>query len=176
MFSRLESRSAVGGRLLPVSLAAALLAALPLQRGAAASPPPALYTRSQARQGASAFEWKCASCHGHHLEGGVGPALEGPIFASAKSGFTIQQVYEFLSVEMPAYAPGSLTRAQYLDITAFLLQQNGYPAGSRALTDRIASQSTVPLLFQAAAKASPRVAKSRAPAGKPLTIPRANAP
>ncbi len=166
----------MAGRLLQAFLSAALLAALPVQRGKAASPPPALYTQSQARQGASTFEGKCASCHGHHLEGGVGPALEGPVFASAKSGFTIQQIYEFLSVEMPAYAPGSLSRTQYLDITAFLLQQNGYPAGSRALTDRIASASTVPLLFQAALKAPAKVAKSRAHAGRPLDMPKTNAP
>ncbi len=163
-------------RLLQISAYVLVLSALLLQRAEAASPPPALYTRSQALQGASAFEWKCASCHGHHLQGGVGPALEGPVFASAKSGFTIQQIYEFLSVEMPAYAPGSLTRTQYLDITAFLLQQNGYPAGSRALTDRIASESTVPLLFQAVVQAPAGVAKSRAGAGKPLAIPRTNAP
>ncbi len=163
-------------RLLQICAYALVLTALLPRRGEAASPPPALYTRSQALQGASAFEWKCASCHGHHLQGGVGPALEGPIFASAKSDFTIQQVYEFLSVEMPAYAPGSLTRTQYLDITAFLLRQNGYPAGVRALTDRIASHCTVPLLYRPAAKASPKVVKSKALAGKPLIVPRVNAP
>ena len=129
---------------------ALLLAALLLQRGEAAPVPPALYTQAQARQGRAVFEQHCAQCHGKQLEGGVAPALKGAEFASVQAGFTVQQIFEFLSVEMPAYAPGSLTPSQYVEITAFLLQQNGYPAGPVALTDRIASGSTVPFLYRGA--------------------------
>ncbi len=154
-------------RSLHIALGALLLTALLAQRGEAAPAPPALYTQAQAQAGRAVFEKHCASCHGKHLEGGVAPALEGENFASAKSGFTIQQIYEFLSVEMPAYAPGSLASRQYLEITAFLLQRNGYPAGARALTARIAAGAAVPLRYRAAGKASARVAHSGARADKP---------
>lgn len=140
-------------RLLQVG-AAAVLAALLMQRGEAAPAPPALYTKAQARQGHAVFEHNCAVCHGHHLEGRVGPALKGENFASVKAGFTIQQIFEFLSVEMPASAPGSLTLPQYVEVMAFLLEQNGYPPGKVALTGRIARRSTVPLLYQHSPKPS----------------------
>ncbi len=148
---------------------ALLLAALLLQRGEAAPAPPALYTQAQARQGRAVFEQHCASCHGRQLEGRVAPALKGAKFASVQAGFTIQQIFEFLSVEMPAYAPGSLAPSQYVEITAFLLQQNGYPAGSVALTDRIASHCSVPFLYH---KASGAAAAAGAAAGEaPQTSP-----
>jgi hypothetical protein len=35
---------------------------------------------------------------------------------------------------MPANAPGSLSKTQYLDILAYILEVNGYPAGSQQLT------------------------------------------
>ena len=174
-------------RLLPPCFAAAVLAALLLQRGEGAPVPPALYTKAQAQQGRAVFEQHCAVCHGRHLEGRVGPALKGERFASVKAGFTIQEIFDFLSVEMPAYAPGSLTGRQYLEITAFLLQQNGYPAGKTALTAQIASRSTVALVYREPHEASseaatqglstPRSAKQKppvsphpphAPSGKPL--------
>jgi mono/diheme cytochrome c family protein len=121
------------------------LAALGLQRGEAAVP--ALYTAAQAQAGREAFAQHCASCHGQRLQGLVGPALKGPIFASAKAGYTVRDIFLFLSVNMPAYAPGSLTARQYLDIMSFLLQQNGFPAGTAALTGTLASTSAVPLRY-----------------------------
>jgi mono/diheme cytochrome c family protein len=147
MSSRSSKRSA-GTRTLQATACALLLTALLAQRGEAAGAPPALYTPAQAQQGHAVFERHCAVCHGRHLEGGVGPALTGGKFASVKAGFTVQQIFEFLSVDMPADAPGSLTARQYLELMAFLLQQNGYPAGKTTLTARIASGSTVALVYR----------------------------
>jgi hypothetical protein len=48
---------------------------------------------------------------------------------------------------MPATQPGSLEHDDYVQIMAFLLQQNGYPAGSRALAFDSAQNSSVPLLY-----------------------------
>lgn len=165
----------------------AVLAALLMQRGEGAPVPPALYTKAQAQRGRAVFERHCAVCHGRHLEGRVGPALRGEKFASVKAGFTIQEIFDFLSVEMPAYAPGSLTTRQYLEITAFLLRKNGYPAGTTALTARIARRCTVALVYREPRKgaseaatqgaSTPRSAKQklpvspqapRVPRGKPL--------
>jgi mono/diheme cytochrome c family protein len=121
------------------------LAAWGVPRGEAAVP--ALYTAAQARAGHRAYEHHCAACHGKQEQGLVGPALSGPIFASPKANYKVRDIYLFLSVNMPAYAPGSLTPKQYVDIMAFLLQQNGFPAGRTALTHSMASTSAVPLLY-----------------------------
>jgi hypothetical protein len=44
-----------------------------------------------------------------------------------------------MSASMPQDAPGSLTRDQHVDILAFILAKNGFPAG---MTD-LSSQSEV---------------------------------
>jgi mono/diheme cytochrome c family protein len=139
-------------------------AALGSQRGEAAVP--ALYTAAQAHTGHATYEQKCAMCHGKHEQGMVGPALKGPIFASKKANYKVEDIYLFMSVNMPAYAPGSLTPKQYVDIMAFLLRQNGFPAGQSALTSKLASSSTVPLLYHGpkAVQASPGVAATCPPA------------
>ena len=48
---------------------------------------------------------------------------------------------------MPATAPGSLEHGDYVQIMAFLLQQNGYPAGSSKLTFEDALHSKVQLIY-----------------------------
>jgi polar amino acid transport system substrate-binding protein len=48
---------------------------------------------------------------------------------------------------MPATQPGSLSHDDYTDIMAYVLAQNGFPAGSAALTFDAGTQSQVPLLY-----------------------------
>ncbi|MEO7039942.1 MAG: cytochrome c [Candidatus Elarobacter sp.] len=112
---------------------------------AAARAVPALYTTAQATKGAKTFETQCSSCHGEHLEGGVGPALKGPnlVRLAKKTKLAIGDVFSFLSLQMPLNAPASLSHDQYVSIMAFLLKSNGYPAGSKALTYPGATNSTV---------------------------------
>ena len=116
---------------------------------------PALYTSAQADSGKIKFLTNCAMCHGPDLGGRSGPALKGPNFASAKAAFKIKDVFTIVANNMPATAPGTLAHDDYTEIMAYLLQQNGYPAGSTALTFDDAMKSKVDLRFhgdQAAAK------------------------
>ena len=149
----------VGGRFAVLLGVALSFAALGLQRGEAAVP--ALYTAAQARSGERVYEHHCASCHGKQEQGLVGPALRGPIFASVKANYTVRDIFLFLSVNMPAPAPGSLSPSQYVDVMSFLLRQNGFPAGTVRLTATTAGSSAVPLRYHGGAPA-PAV---RAPAG-----------
>jgi PQQ-dependent dehydrogenase (methanol/ethanol family) len=94
------------------------------------------YTTAQATAGASVYASRCASCHGTSLQGGAGPALTGSVFknsinATYKTG---ADLLTFISKQMPADAPGTLTAQQYADVTAFVIQRNGYAAGDTALT------------------------------------------
>jgi len=128
----------------------ALLAALLLlafHPTARADTPPALYTSDQAKAGAQKFTDNCEQCHGTHLEGRAGPALKGPNFASPKSAFTVSDIFTIVSQNMPASQPGSLQPNDYVQVMAFLLQQNGYPAGTSTLTFDGAGASKVPLLY-----------------------------
>ena len=102
----------------------------------AAADVPALYTAAQAEEGDYLFVHKCAECHGSDMEGMSAPPLKGPDFrrlATARN-FNVQSLLTFVSLYMPRYAPGSLTPEQYSDLVAFILQQNGYPAGSSELS------------------------------------------
>jgi len=93
-----------------------------------------LFTDAQASDGATVYSTSCSSCHAANLQGQSGPPLTGSVFAKSLVAYgTAQQMYDFISKQMPANAPGSLTAAQYLSVTAYLLQQNGFPSGSHPL-------------------------------------------
>ena len=118
--------------------ALALIAALASTGDAAR---PALYTKAQAAAGAKAYAASCASCHGAKLQGVRAPSLKGP--NSPITGIrAVGDVYNFASTQMPLGRPGSLSATTYAAIVAFLLQQNGHPAGTRALTPSAAQHST----------------------------------
>jgi mono/diheme cytochrome c family protein len=112
---------------------------------------PALYTAEQASQGFIAYEQNCGMCHGPLLDGQSGgypgPALKGPEFADPSYDFHVSDIFNFVAKLMPAGTPGSLSHDQDVLIMAYLLQQNGYPAGSQALTYEGAEKSRVPMRY-----------------------------
>jgi len=126
-------------------LGAALLAG---SATAAMAAPPALYTAAQATAGADVFAQNCAMCHGSDLSGAAGPALIGQAFAATSNKYTVGSIFSEISQQMPAGQPASLTHEQYEDVTAYILQQNGYPAGTAKLDFTAATSSTVPLVSQ----------------------------
>ena len=91
------------------------------------------YTSAQAAQGGSVYAESCASCHGANLQGEAAPPLIGQTLKAAYGTGTAAQLYDFISRQMPQNAPGSLSERQYLDVTAYILAQNGVPAGTAAL-------------------------------------------
>ncbi len=99
--------------------------------GAVSAAGPGYYTRAQAAGGATVYAAKCSQCHGVNLEGGAGPAL---LAATLKKYGTGSSLYDFISRQMPADKPGSLSQGDYLAVTAYILSRNGYPAGDVALT------------------------------------------
>jgi len=113
--------------------------------------PPALYTKDQAEKGAVAYYQNCAMCHGPALDGQLGghsgPALKGPEFADPSYDFHVNEIFNFVAKLMPSATPGSLPPDQYVAIMAFILQQNGYPEGSRELTYDEAMKSRVPIRY-----------------------------
>jgi len=110
--------------------------------------PATLFSVAQAQRGAQLYSQQCFGCHGAKLEGVVGPALKGPGFASPDDGLTVGGIFTFLSQRMPLSQPGSLEKQQYVDLMAFLLRENGYPAGTRELTYKAATASRVPLVYR----------------------------
>lgn len=96
---------------------------------------PALYTDAQAQTGAAVYAQACAACHGQQLEGVAAPALKGQAFGemAIAQGLTVDALLDVIINTMPQSDPGSLNSDDYNAVTAYILQQNGYPAGSAPL-------------------------------------------
>jgi polar amino acid transport system substrate-binding protein len=114
---------------------------------AAAPRAPALYANAQATQGAGLYASKCAMCHGVQLEGGAGPPLSGPNMTTLgqKTHLSVGDMFTYITTNMPMNAPASLSHDQYVVILAYILKQNGYPAGSKPLTYASATNAKAPV-------------------------------
>ena len=92
-----------------------------------------VYLASQAVSGEKVYADYCAKCHGQDLAGiERASALAGLTFAQRWRGATLAKLYERIEA-MPPEAPKSLTTKQYVDVLAFLLRANEYPAGQTPL-------------------------------------------
>ena len=94
------------------------------------------YTQAQAKHGAHLYSDHCAQCHGSSLQGKTGPALAGSDFKGSLeySKMSAKQLFHFMATQMPYNDPGALKKQQYLDVLAYILSKNGYPAGDHRLT------------------------------------------
>lgn len=93
-----------------------------------------VYSDAQAARGASAYETSCANCHRADLGGNTGPPLREQRFAREFAGKDLKTLYTKVATTMPRNAPASLADEVYLDIVAYVLRENGFPAGPRELT------------------------------------------
>src|SRR5262249_17307177 len=77
----------------------------------------------------------CARCHGAQLMGGTdsGPALKGSGFLSHWDGDTLGSLFIKIRDTMPRNTPGTISEEVKVEILAYLLQQNGFPAGNGQL-------------------------------------------
>ncbi len=116
-----------------LALAGAVAASGAISKAATAS---GGYTAAQAGSGQVVYAGQCSVCHGANLQGGAGPALTGTSFRQSLNASykTADKLHAFITAQMPANAPGSLTKKQYLDVTAYLMARNGFPAGTTALS------------------------------------------
>ena len=124
----LESR-AMRLRRIPIFLAlplAAAFAAKPVQETKTVWN--GVYTEAQASQGRPPYEESCSRCHGPDLSGNVGTSLKGDVFIRDWGGKTLDAFYERIRTTMPRGNPQSLSDSAYLNIVAYVLQVNGFPA------------------------------------------------
>lgn len=93
----------------------------------AAAGAPSVHTAAQAQAGEEAFDQNCSECHSSR-------EFSGTEFQYAWGRRTARSFYRLIARTMPDDAPGSLSADQYVAITAYVLDMNGYPAGSTPLT------------------------------------------
>jgi alcohol dehydrogenase (cytochrome c) len=121
------------------ALAACALATLAAVPAATAQEVALSYTEAQAIQGQRAYEQYCAACHGPSLDDGpLAPPLKGPAFIAKYGGKTLDALFTVASSTMPTGAPGSLDRATYAAIIAYMLNANDIVAGATELPGNVA--------------------------------------
>ena len=94
-----------------------------------------VYTEAQAKRGATLYAEQCAACHGETL-GGVAdlfPALTGDPFIASWQGKSVGDLFDKISMTMPALDPGSLKPEQAADLVSYILSMSKYPAGTADL-------------------------------------------
>jgi mono/diheme cytochrome c family protein len=93
-----------------------------------------VYTEAQAKQGETVYMTHCADCHGQDFGGREqAPALAGLGFLDKWNKTALRKLFEMVE-QMPPDEPKVLPTQQYVDVLAYLLSANGFPAGKAVLT------------------------------------------
>lgn len=119
-----------------------------------------VYSADQAQRGQQLYKEQCLACHGEKLEGVIGPMLAGEGFVAAWGGRSLAELVDKIQNTMPLQTPGTLSRAQSIDITAYMLQIGSFRAGQTALNDAALKQVTFPARSAPAAASAGAVALS----------------
>lgn len=85
-----------------------------------------------AQAGQTLYASRCAKCHGDQGQGITGPVLIGTENTLDKYS-TAQGLLDFIDVQMPLDAPGSLSKQDYVDVVSFLLVRNSWVSSDTAL-------------------------------------------
>jgi quinoprotein glucose dehydrogenase len=129
--------------------AALLVAAGTLSAGVAAQDTQTtldgVFTAEQAQRGSESYQRECAQCHLEDLLGdGIAPSLVGAPFHFRWSELSVGDMLVAIRTTMPQGAPASLSPRAYVDIVAYLLEANDFPAGDMELpTDQDVLESII---------------------------------
>jgi len=99
-----------------------------------------VYTTEQARRGKAEYDQTCSRCHNLALIGSErGPSIKGGTFLSHYERGTVGDLFIKIRDTMPEGGPGTLNDDVKVDILAYILQQNDFPAGAEPLKKDVPS-------------------------------------
>jgi mono/diheme cytochrome c family protein len=97
-----------------------------------------VYTEDQAKLGKTAYVKHCAECHGEDLGGnGEAPSLTGPEFLANWNGLTVGELFDRIRISMPPTNPTDVSAKEKVEIVAYLLKEDGFPAGTTELPETL---------------------------------------
>ncbi len=95
-----------------------------------------IYSEEQAKRGVTVYQEVCAACHGVDLRGDSNsPSLIGVSFMFLWEHRSLGELLTKIQTEMPPANPNSLPSENYVDILAYVMQVNSFPAGKDKLSD-----------------------------------------
>ena len=101
-----------------------------------------VYTKAQADGAKAQFDKICAECHAFTVAAKKKaedlPLGDEPFFKKWE-GKTIDELVSVIVLTMPNDGSAVVSEAEALNLTAYILQQNGMPAGTAALTKELAA-------------------------------------
>jgi hypothetical protein len=118
------------------------LSSVSAQNGAKGTSNDGVFTKAQADRANAQFTKMCADCHAFAVDQRKKPGdvvLGGPVFLKAWDGRTLDEMVTTIVMTMPSDGSGEVTEPEGLDLVAYILQQNGYPAGPAPLTKETAA-------------------------------------
>ena len=96
-----------------------------------------VYTKAQAERSKELWAKACAQCHTlgdlSSAAADKGPALSGDAFMTKWNGKTVFELADGIQKNMPNDFSMEVNAAQATDLTALILQTNGFPAGNKEL-------------------------------------------
>jgi quinoprotein glucose dehydrogenase len=105
-----------------------------------------IYSSQQAAAGATLYARSCIECHGATLRGGeAGPALVGAGFWNKWAGQPLVALLQITASTMPVNNRNGFSPSQYASLIAFMLQQNGLPAGKKTIPTEAAQLAAIKL-------------------------------
>ena len=109
----------------------------PLLAFGQSSPPPrtvwdGVYSQAQQERGHNAYGSYCSRCHGEDQNGARG-VLRNPKFMDRWREDNLSSLFNLIKGTMPPGPRGRVSNAEYVDIVAYLLSVNQFPAGNGEL-------------------------------------------
>lgn len=101
-----------------------------------------IYTKAQADGAKKQFDKICADCHPFTVAAKKKPKdlpLGEEPFFEQWTGRPLTELVTLIALTMPNDGSAVVTEEEAVDLVAYILQQNGYPAGSKPLTKETAS-------------------------------------
>jgi hypothetical protein len=101
-----------------------------------------VYAKAQADGAKAQFDKLCAECHPFTVAAKKKPKdvpLGDEPFFENWEGRRISELVTTIALTMPNDGSAVVTDAEAIDLVAYILQQNGFPAGAEALTKDTAS-------------------------------------
>jgi mono/diheme cytochrome c family protein len=92
-----------------------------------------IFTNEQAERGRANFNIACVRCHGADLAGQTAPSLKGPRFIGAWENENLYKLFTKIRDTMPPNFGTILPDNDKLDVLAYVLRTNEFPAGSQEL-------------------------------------------
>jgi mono/diheme cytochrome c family protein len=106
-----------------------------------------VFTDAQAERGKQNFlAGRCGGCHKLDLTGDRGPALKGNDFMAHWENGSLVTLFDKIRETMPPNGANEVTDDAKADIVAYLLQQNGFPAGKTELRAEAESLGIIDLV------------------------------